>query len=85
LKKTQQVKFLASIPELDNIKHYAQISDQSQSEFIRSAIRDKIRLLEAQSNGENSNEIKDMHKDKLSLEELETIRNILERLEKKEK
>jgi len=84
LKKSQQVKFLASIPELENIKYYSQLSGQSQSEFIRSAIRDKIKLLKAQSNEEILNEHEDLQEDKLNLEELKRIRNILERLEKKE-
>ena len=84
LKKTQQVKFLASITESDNIKYYAQISRQSQSEFIRTAIRDKIRLIEAQSSEKSLNELEDIQEDKLSSEELKKIRKALERLEKKE-
>ena len=74
LKKTQQVKFLASITESDNIKYYAQISRQSQSEFIRTAIRDKIRLIEAQSSEKSFNELEDIQEDKLSSEELKKTR-----------
>lgn len=84
LKKTQQVKFLASIPELDNIKYYAQISRQSQSEFIRTAIREKIRLIKAQSSEKGLNDLEDIQEDKLSSDELKKIRKALERLEKKE-
>ena len=84
LKKNQQVKFLVNIAELGDIKRYAQISRQTQSEFIRAAIRDKIKLLEAQLKNESLEKNKNIHEDKLSLEELKKIRNALERLEKKE-
>ncbi len=85
LKKTQQVKFLVSIPELDNIKYFAQIAHQSQSEFIRSAIRDKIRLLQEQSKDKPLEEHQEVLENRLSLKELKMIRNLLERFEKKEK
>jgi len=84
LKKNQQVKFLVNIAELGDIKRYAQISRQTQSEFIRAAIRDKIKLLEAQLKNESLEKNKNIHEDKLSLEELKKIRNALERLKKKE-
>ncbi|MHA1913352.1 MAG: leucine-rich repeat domain-containing protein [Promethearchaeota archaeon] len=83
LKKSQQVKFLTSIPELNNIKLYAQISGQTQSEFIRTAIRDKIKLLENQPKKESSEKNKKISEDKLRLEELKKIRKALEQLEKK--
>jgi hypothetical protein len=83
LKKTKQVKFLASVVELERIKYYAQITHQTKSEFIRTAIRDKIELLEAQLNKESFEESKNLEKNELSLEELKKIRKALERLEKK--
>ncbi|MFX1374294.1 MAG: hypothetical protein ACFFA0_00640 [Promethearchaeota archaeon] len=84
LKKTQQVKFLASVAELDNIRYYAKISSQTKSEFIRSAIRDKIRLMEARLIDSNLNKLDDKQEEKLRLEELKKIRKTLEELEKKE-
>jgi hypothetical protein len=84
MKKTQQVKFLASVTELEDIKYYAQISRQTQSEFIRTAIKDKIRIIKAQSSRKDLSELEDIQEDKLSLEELKMIRKALEKLEKKE-
>ena len=84
LKKTQQVKFLSSIPELENIRHYSQLSGQSQSEFIRTAIRDKVKLLETQLKNENLEKSTEAPVNKLSSQELKKIRELLERLEKKE-
>jgi hypothetical protein len=83
-KKTKQVKFLTSVAELDNIKYYAQISHQTKSEFIRTAIRDKIKLMEAQLSDKVLDELNNRQEDKLSLEELKKIRKALEKLEKKE-
>jgi hypothetical protein len=82
-KKTKQVKFLTSVGELDDIKYYAQLSHQTKSEFIRTAIRNKIRLMEAQLSERDLIEAEDIHENKLSLEELKKIRKALERLEKK--
>ena len=79
LKKKVQVKFLVNLPELEDIKRGALNSQQTQSEFIRSAIRDKIRIINAQSKTES------LPEDKLCLEELKRIRILLERLEKKDK
>ena len=84
LKKSQQVKFLVNIAELEDIKRYAQISHQTQSEFIRNAIWDKIRLIDAQSQENSLRKQENIQENKLSLEELKKIRNALERLEKKE-
>jgi len=84
MKKTQQVKFLASVVELERIKYYAQITHQTKSEFIRTAIRDKIKSLEAQLTNESLEENKNIEADKLSLEELKKIRKALERLDRKE-
>ena len=44
--RDKQVKFLATESELDEIKKSAQIDRKSQSEFIRSAIWEKIGMLE---------------------------------------
>lgn len=83
-KKTKQVKFLTSVGELDDIKYYAQISHQTKSEFIRTAIRDKIRLMEDKLSEKDLIDSEDIQEDKLSLEELKKIRKSLEKLEKKE-
>ncbi|MFX0082433.1 MAG: hypothetical protein ACFE94_11855 [Candidatus Hodarchaeota archaeon] len=84
-RKTKQVKFLVSVAELNNIKYYAQIFNQTKSEFIRSAIRDKIKLMEAQLSEKGLSEFDVKQEDKLSLEELKKIRKALEKLEKNEK
>ncbi|KKK41043.1 hypothetical protein LCGC14_1478730 [marine sediment metagenome] len=77
LKKTKQVKFLVNAEELVDIKKYAIISNQTQSEFIRSSIREKIRSL-----GEDSDPPgKEAKGERLRLEELQKIRNMLERLD----
>ena len=83
-KKTKQVKFLTSVGELDDIKYYAQISHQTKSEFIRTAIRDKIRLMEDKLSENDLIRSEDIQEDKLSLGELKKIRKSLEKLEKKE-
>jgi len=79
LKKTQQVKFLVDEKELDVIKKYAQLSHQTQSAFIRTAIWEKIKSIGTSSKTDNSNEIE---VDKLRLEELIKIRELLGRLKK---
>jgi len=79
LKKTQQVKFLVDEKELDFIKKYAQLSHQSQSEFIRNAIWEKIKSIDDSSNIDNSIEEK---MNKLRLDELIKIRELLGRLQK---
>ena len=83
-KKTKQVKFLTSVSELDDIKYYAQLSHQTKSEFIRTAIRDKIRLMEAQLSESGFKEYENIEENKLSLEELKKIRKALEKLGKKQ-
>ncbi|MFX0028010.1 MAG: hypothetical protein ACFE8B_02280 [Candidatus Hermodarchaeota archaeon] len=83
-KKTKQVKFLASASELGDIKYYAQIAHQTKSEFIRMAIRDKIKIMEAQLSEEKLNNPDNIQEDRLSLEELKKIRKVLEKLELKE-
>jgi len=77
--KNKQIKFVVSVPELQDIKAYARLSFLSQSEFIRSAIRDKIAVL----NGESLS-LKNQ-KDTLILGELKKIRERLDRIEGKEK
>ncbi|TKJ18963.1 MAG: hypothetical protein CEE43_16655 [Promethearchaeota archaeon Loki_b32] len=79
LKKTQQVKFLVDEEELAVIKKYAQLSHQTQSAFIRTAIWEKIKSIGTSSKIDNSNKIK---VDKLRLDELIKIRELLERLKK---
>lgn len=74
-----------NLPELENIKRGALISQQTQSEFTRSAIRDKIRLIDAQSTTESLERNEELQKNNLSLEELKRIRILLERLKKKDK
>ena len=85
LRYSLSVTNLVSINELEDIKTYTQISHQTKSEFIRSAIRDKIRFLQEQSKNESLEPHKETPENKLSLEELKRIRDILERLEKKER
>jgi Ras-related protein Rab-7A len=79
LKKTQQVKFLVDEKELDFIKKYAQLSHQTQSEFIRTAIWEKIKLIDHSFEVDNLNE---RNEDKLRLDELIRIRELLGRLKK---
>ncbi|MFW9969272.1 MAG: GTP-binding protein [Candidatus Odinarchaeota archaeon] len=82
LKKTYQVKFLVNSKELNGIKNYSKLSHQTQSEFIRTAIWEKIRSMEASPIIRNSIKNKDMKKAELRLDELRKIRESLERLEK---
>lgn len=81
LRKTYQVKFLVNCKEFDNIKRYSKLSNQKQSEFIRSAIRDKIKAIKAESININKERNTNKDKNKLKLKELEKIRRILEKLE----
>jgi len=80
-KKSIQVKFLVNSKELENIKKIAKISHQTQSEFIRTAIWDKIQSLEALSMTQSSKKSKDTEENNLRLEELRRIRKLLEKLE----
>ena len=80
--KDKQVKFVVTAPELQDLKAYARISHQSQSEFIRTAIRDKIykinfpdRELKKPQEIQKTNEI---------MGELKKIQEVLDRIEKKE-
>ncbi|MFX1276558.1 MAG: ADP-ribosylation factor-like protein, partial [Promethearchaeota archaeon] len=82
LKKNYQVKFLVNSKEFEEIRRSAKISHQTRSEFIRAAIRDKIRVLNSQE--QDLDRPQEIHEDKLRLEELKYIREVLERMEKKE-
>lgn len=84
LKKKNQVKFLVNDEELAEIKKYVSISHQTQSEFIRTAIWEKIRLIDTPSMSESSKKDQDMQESKLRYEELKRIRESLERLEKQD-
>ncbi len=81
LKKSYQVKFLVNNKELEDIKRFALFSHQTQSEFIRTAIWEKIRLINTPSMIENSIKKKEIGEDKLRLRELKKIRELLERSE----
>ncbi|KKM89882.1 hypothetical protein LCGC14_1244220 [marine sediment metagenome] len=84
LKKSNQVKFLVDHEELTIIKNYAKISRQTQSEFIRSALWEKIRSLkEKQKPNERTKEDakEEKEEEKLRLEELQKIRRILKKRE----
>jgi len=81
LKKSYQVKFLVNNKELEEIKKFAQLSHQTQSEFIRTAIWEKIRLNNTPSMIKNSIKNKEIGEDKLRLHELKKIRELLERSE----
>ncbi len=81
--KEKQVKFLVSVGELEDIKKYALISHQTQSEFIRTAIRDKIQLVDAQD--QDLKKPRKIQEDMLRLDELKKIRKVLDRIERKEK
>ena len=82
LKKTQQVKFLVDAEELDIIKRFAQLSHQTQSEFIRTAIWEKIKLIDTPPLNEDSREKNNIKENKLRVKELKRIRDLLERLDK---
>jgi small GTP-binding protein len=81
LKKSNQVKFLVNSKELDEIKRFALLSHQTQSEFIRSAIWEKIRSIDPISIAKYSEENKGAEESKLRLDELKRIRELLENLE----
>ncbi len=69
------------VPELQDIKAYASLSFLSQSEFIRSAIRDKITVLNDESLSlKKPREIQEV---KLIMGELKKIREVLDRIERK--
>lgn len=82
LKKTQQVKFLVDAEELDIIKRFAQLSHQTQSEFIRTAIWEKIKLIDIPPLNEDSRKKNNIEENKLRVKELKRIRDLLERLDK---
>ncbi len=85
LKKKNQVKFLVNDEELADIKKYASISHQTQSEFIRIALWEKKRLIDTPSMSESSKKDQNTGESKLRYEELKRIRESLERLEKQDK
>ncbi|MFW9999129.1 MAG: Rab family GTPase [Candidatus Hodarchaeota archaeon] len=79
LKKSIQVKFLVTSKELKEIKRSARRSHQTQSEFIRTAIWEKIRLINKPSKIDNSIKNEEIIEKKLRLDELKKIRELLER------
>ncbi len=84
LKKSNQVKFLVDDEELTIIKNYARTSRQTQSEFIRSALWEKIRSLKEKQkpNKRTKEDVKEeKEEEELRLEELQKIRRILKKLE----
>ncbi len=81
LRKIYQVKFLVNSKELEDIKRFSQLSHQTQSEFIRTAIWDKIKAINTKSMTKNSKNSMDLGEDKLSLTELKKIRKLLEKYE----
>ena len=80
-KKSIQVKFLVTSKELAKIKRFARRTNQTQSEFIRTAIWEKIKSIKTPSKTENSLK-EELLKEILRLEELKKIRELLERQEK---
>ncbi len=80
LKKSYQVKFLVNSKELEDIKRFAKFSRQKQSEFIRTAIWEKIRSMDPLSMTKSLKKEKIEEKN-LRLNELKRIRELLERLE----
>ncbi len=82
LKKNYQVKFLVNSKEYKDIKRFAKLSHQTQSEFIRTAIWEKIRAIDAGTITKNLRENKYIEKSELRLNELKRIRELLESLEK---
>jgi len=82
LKKSNQVKFLVNSKELEDIKRFAQLSHQTQSEFIRTAIWEKIKLIDTPPLNEDSRKKNNIEENKLRLKELKRIRDLLERLDK---
>ncbi|MBY9010093.1 MAG: hypothetical protein KGD74_09540 [Candidatus Lokiarchaeota archaeon] len=74
--RDKQVKFLATESELDEIKKSASFNRKSQSEFIRSAIWEKISSLELK-------DIIPLQKTRVEEEDIkENLKNIKERLKR---
>jgi small GTP-binding protein len=80
LKKKYQVKFLVNRKELDKIKYYARKCHQTQSEFIRTAIWEKMETLDDFSVNKNLKKEKSENENHLRQEELKKIRELLEKL-----
>jgi small GTP-binding protein len=78
LRKNHQVKFLVNSKENEEIKRYAKLSKQKKSDFIRTAIWEKISSM---NNPSMTKSTKDMEENQLHIEELKKIRKLLERLE----
>ena len=81
LKKSYQVKFLVNSKELEDIKRFAKLFHQKQSEFIRTAIWEKIRSMDSLSMTKSLKKEKIEEKG-LRLDELKRIRELLESLER---
>ncbi|MFX1388433.1 MAG: GTP-binding protein [Promethearchaeota archaeon] len=80
LKKSYQVKFLVNQKELEEIKNYAQYSNQTQSDFIRTAIWEKIASIDALSNLKDGENKDNTYENQLRLAELKKIRELLKKL-----
>ncbi|MFX1557409.1 MAG: GTP-binding protein [Promethearchaeota archaeon] len=78
LGKNFQVKFLVNKREKEEIKRFAKLSHQKQSDFIRTAIWEKIKSMKIQLMIKNSKDNKET--EELRLEELKKIRELLEKL-----
>lgn len=78
LKKNYQVKFLVNSKEFEEIKRFAKLSHQKQSDFIRTAIWAKIRSMKNQLINKSSK--KNKEESKLRIDELKRIRELLETL-----
>jgi small GTP-binding protein len=81
LKKNYQIKFLANGKELDEIKRFSKLLHQTQSDFIRTAIWEKIRGINELSTTLDSEKDNNKEEDNLRLTELIKIRKLLEQLE----
>lgn len=84
--REKQVKFLATEEEFNEIKKYATLDGQSNSEFIRSSIREKINSLTAQPLNKTSKDDRKVRDRELSsaLAVIKERLRILTRLERKE-
>jgi len=82
LKKNYQVKFLVNDKEFKDIKRFAKLSHQTQSEFIRTAIWEKMRAMNTGTKTKSLEENKNMEESELRVNELKKIRELLERLKK---
>jgi len=82
LKKNYQIKFLVNHKEFEEIKRFSKLLHQTQSDFIRTAIWEKIRGINEQSITKSSKKNKNVEENKLNLTELQKIRKLLEKLEK---